>query len=131
MASVLTPKLPLIKDGLTGYVSITSYKELVRQNFKNLKNTIPGERTMDADFGVGLMRYLFELDNPGLYGKISARIKSQVSKYLPYIEITNIIYDSGATNQDIDFNNNLAVFVEYIILPLRTTDNISLTVATD
>ena len=61
----LTPQLPLARDAINGYTLITDYKTLVRQNFKNLLFTIPGERVMDRDFGIGLKRYLFELDRPG------------------------------------------------------------------
>ena len=129
MTAGLTPKIPLTKDGLSGYVLVTEYRELVKQNFKNLLYTIPGERTMNADFGVGLKRFLFEMDDPGLYGSISARIKSQVRKYLPYIEITNITFDSGETTAN--YNNSLSVSVKYAILPLKTIDKISLTVSTN
>jgi len=121
----LTPKLPLARDAINGYTLITEYKTLVRQNFKNLIFTIPGERVMDRDFGIGLKRYLFELDKPGLYGQISARINSQVSRYLPYIKITDIIFDSAETNEELD-PHFLNVRIEYEILPLQTTDKIEL-----
>jgi len=121
----LTPKLPLARDAINGYALITDYKTLVRQNFKNLIFTIPGERVMDPDFGIGLKRYLFELDKPGLYGQISARINQQVHRYLPYIKITDIVFDSAETNEELD-PNFLNVRIEYEILPLQTTDKIEL-----
>mgnify|MGYP003676978594 FL=1 len=83
----ITPLLPLSRDAINGYTLITDYKTLVKQNFKNLMFTIPGERIMDINFGIGLKRFLFEMDNPNLYGKISGRITQQVGKYLPYIGI--------------------------------------------
>ena len=121
----LTPQLPLARDAINGYTLITDYKTLVRQNFKNLLFTIPGERVMDRDFGIGLKRYLFELDKPGLYGQISARINQQVHRYLPYIKITDIVFDSAETNEELD-PNFLNVRIEYEILPLQTTDKIEL-----
>ena len=102
MSSGLTPKIPLTRDGLTGYELVTTYKELVKQNFRNLMYTIPGERVMDANFGVGLMRYLFEMDSPGLYGRISARIRSQIQRYLPYVQVVNITFDAGASDMYMD-----------------------------
>ena len=67
MASGLTPKLPLVRDTINDFLLITDYKELVKQNLKNLILTNPGEKIMDADFGIGINRFLFELDNPALY----------------------------------------------------------------
>ena len=85
--SGLTPRLPLVVDEIDGIKLIKEYKTLVQQNLKNLLLTIPGERVMDADFGVGLKRFLFEMDNALLKGRIRGRISSQVKKYLPYIRI--------------------------------------------
>ena len=130
MSSGLTPKIPLTRDGLTGYELVTTHKELVKQNFRNLMYTIPGERVMDANFGVGLMRYLFEMDSPGLYGRISARIRSQIQRYLPYVQVVNITFDAGASDMYMD-RSSLSVGVEYVIAPLAVTDNISLSISTD
>ena len=75
MAIGLTPKLPLTKDTVNDYLLITDYINLVKQNLKSLLLTNPGERIMDAGFGAGLNQFLFELDNPGLYGDISVMSK--------------------------------------------------------
>ena len=70
---LLTPKLPLVVDGSTGYRMIDNYTDLVKQNFKNLMLTNPGERMMDPTFGVGITTFLFEIDNPisNFYTKMS------------------------------------------------------------
>jgi phage baseplate assembly protein W len=130
VASGLTPKLPLVRDYINDFLLITDYKTLVKQNFKNLILTNPGERIMDAAFGVGINKFLFELDNPGLYENISGKINEQVERYLPYVQITNAVYDSGATNENLDANF-LFVQIEYIIKPLQTTDKLSLTLPND
>ncbi len=49
---------------------------------------------MDINLGVGLRRFLFQQD-PGGSQEISGlngRIRSQVSTYLPYVQITNIFF---------------------------------------
>lgn len=130
MAIGLTPKLPLTKDTVNDYLLITDYINLVKQNLKSLLLTNPGERIMDAGFGAGLNQFLFELDNPGLYGDISARIDQQVKRYLPYIQILNATYDSSATNPNLQ-TNFLFVQIEYLIKPLQVTDNLSLTLPND
>ena len=122
----LTPQLPLTRDSLNGYMLITTYKELVKQNFRNLMFTVPGERVMDLDFGIGLKRYLFEMDDPSVYSRISGRINQQVSTYLPYISITDIQFNSAANNDSVD-PHYLSVAITYVIVPLDTSDNLELT----
>ena len=97
---------------------------------KNLLLTIPGERVMDAEFGVGLKQYLFELDNESLRGRIRGRIGQQVQRYLPYIRLIDISFDSQGTNAEID-RNFLSVVVEYEIVPLSDVDNLELTLPVD
>jgi len=122
MSTSLTPKLPLHKDRIDDYTHIKEYKELVKQNFKNLMLTIPGERVMDLNFGIGLHRFLFELDTPFLYSRISARIEQQVKKYLSYIKIIDINFNSGATPNSGLPVGLLSIRLEYIIKPLDAAD---------
>ena len=126
MASGLTPRLPLTRATENDFVLITTYKELVRQNFKNLLLTNPGERVMDADFGIGLNRFLFEMEHPHVYSNIASRIDEQIERYLPYIEIVNLTFDSAATNPNMGANS-LFIGLEYKIKPLRETDRLDLT----
>jgi phage baseplate assembly protein W len=128
--SGITPRLPLVIDGINGIKLIQNYKDLVKQNVKNLLLTIPGERVMDAEFGVGLKQYLFELDNESLRGRIRGRIGQQVQRYLPYIRLIDISFDSQGTNAEID-RNFLSVVVEYEIVPLSDVDNLELTLPVD
>ena len=128
--SGITPRLPLVIDGINGIKLIQNYKDLVKQNVKNLLLTIPGERVMDAEFGVGLKQYLFELDNESLLGRIRGRIGQQVQRYLPYIRLIDISFDSQGTNAEID-RNFLSVVVEYEIVPLSDVDNLELTLPVD
>tara|TARA_Y100000310_G_scaffold339106_1_gene430763 strand:+ start:1676 stop:2068 length:393 start_codon:yes stop_codon:yes gene_type:complete len=130
MATALTPELPLTRDTQNNYVLIKSYKNLARQNFKNLLLTIPGERVMDINFGVGLKRFLFEMDNPALYANISERINSQIKQYLPYIEIVETTIDTFATNANIS-PHALSIVIQYQILPLNEIDTLVLTLPDD
>ena len=126
MASGLTPKLPLTRGFSNDYLLIDSYRELVKQNVKNLLLTNPGERIMDLNFGVGLSGFLFENDTPALYSEISSRISSQVSLYLPYIQIIDIVFLSNNNDPSLP-TNFLKVNFSYNIIPLEVTDEIELT----
>ena len=75
----LTPKLPLTLGGDNGnYKLIKTYKNLIKQNFKNLILTAPGERIMDPNFGVGIRNFLFENDGELLYSGISEAKERQI-----------------------------------------------------
>ena len=124
--SGISVSLPLSKDSDDGLKLNKDFKDLVRQNLLMLLLTIKGERIMHPDFGVGLKRYLFELDTPALRSELSSKIRSQVSKYLSYINIINLSFESQIEKPQMD-KNLLIVRIEYIILPLNISDNISIT----
>ena len=122
----LTPKLPLSRNFQTGYKLIKDYKELVKQNFKNLLMTIPGERMMDPDFGIGLRRYLFENDTIGLHDQIAENIKAQTKKYLSYIEIESVAISTSDEDPYMDMHL-LDLTIEYSIIPLALSDTLEIT----
>jgi len=126
----LTPKLPLARSSEDGaYQLIKTYKVLVKQNFKNLILTSPGERIMDPHFGVGIRNFLFENDGESLYSEISTRIENQVKKYMPFIIVIGISFVTpemaGARGMD---NNFLSMIIEYTIGPLDVIDSLAITV---
>ena len=124
--SFLSPKLPLNRNSITGYVLIDDYVTLVKQNFKNLLLTVPGERMMNPNFGIGLRRFLFENDDPLVYDAVAERIYEQVKKYLPYIQINDVIFNSSAADSSLP-PNTMYVRVEYKIIPLELNDAIDIT----
>ena len=116
-----SPKVPLTLDPDDGYTLNTTLKEVARQNFKNLVLTSPGERIMDPEFGVGIRSYLFENNGPATYGQIEARIREQTQKYLPYIQIDQIQFNTQDVNSNIS-DNFLGVRISYIIKKLAISD---------
>ena len=86
MSSGLSVALPLtISEVFGAYNLNTNFFELAKQNLKMLILTVPGEKIMDPLFGVGLKRYLFEMNDQGTYDRITERIMQQTKIYLPYI----------------------------------------------
>ena len=123
----LSPKLPIRRNSTDGYQLTQTYQEMVAQNFKNLILTIPGERIMLPDFGVGLKKYLFESKTETTYDDISAAIHQQAEKYMPFIEIEEIEFaysgtDFGADDPD---PNSLIIIIQYNIIPLGVQDALS------
>lgn len=130
MANGLSVKLPLTLDEQDGLALNKEYKDLVRQNFLNLLLCCPGERLMIPDFGVGLKRYLFENNNAGLRSELSSKIRSQVSKYLPFIEIMNLSFKTADQDDNID-PNGLSIVITYSIIPLNFVDTLSVATEDD
>ena len=108
------PTLPLSRDSQFGYYSLNiSYKDQVQQNFKTLLLTAPGERIMNPDFGVGLRHFLFE-QKVLVVPKIKQRIMSQIRKYMPYIKINRLLFDSISRQKELaDDSILLTVRIEY------------------
>tara|TARA_Y100000592_G_scaffold88746_1_gene144954 strand:- start:533 stop:922 length:390 start_codon:yes stop_codon:yes gene_type:complete len=128
MPSGLSVSLPFRRDPQDGFGMNKTYKDVAVQNLKMLILTSPGERIMDPLFGVGLRDYLFDQDLPTTHGSIAARIRSQVAKYLPYIHINNVSFDSQGTGNVDHPNNQLSITVDFVITPLELSEQISLSV---
>ena len=127
----ISVKLPLTYNSSDGpYTLNKKTKEAVRQNFKNLVLTAPGERVMDPQFGVGLRNFLFEQMNDPLFSRISERIRTQVQAYMPFVFVEHITFDSMETKEGIG-PNELQVTIQYNILPLDAEDTLSITAATN
>jgi uncharacterized protein len=88
--SGISPKLPLQRDEQDGFLLNKTVLEAVTQNLKMLVLTSPGERVMDPNFGCGIRRLLFEQAVPGFKGDIESRIRAQVSRYLPFVNIVDV-----------------------------------------
>jgi len=130
MPSGLTPRLPLIKGNSFDYELITSYQELIRQNLKNILLTNPGERIMDINFVVGLNSFLFNQDSQILYSQIAGKINQQVEKYLSYVKILDISFNSALNDSQME-QNSLSVKVTYRVIPLNSNSSIEITLPTD
>tara|TARA_Y100001938_G_C8003578_1_gene386089 strand:- start:328 stop:735 length:408 start_codon:yes stop_codon:yes gene_type:complete len=100
----LSVALPLTVSPTDGAYRLNkNLGQVVKQNFKNLVLTSPGERIMVPDFGVGLKRLLFENFSSNVKDKIVTRIQQQIDLYMPFIILEQISFQ---TNND---DNNLAL----------------------
>jgi len=124
-----SPLLPLTLDPIDGYKMLDTIRDVVKQNFKMLILTNPGERMMIPDFGIGMYTFLFEQDNPVLYQNIEQRIYSQTAKYLPFITVQDIQFESFDTNSEFFEDRRLKVTVTYFIKPLNASDVLSVSVS--
>ena len=111
------PRLPLTSDPSNGQENLQTIEQVALQNLKMLCLTAPGERVMDPNFGVGMRNFLFEQNDPSTYSKIKTRIMRQVQEYLPFLEITQIDFDSDR-NVEGFVPNGLLITIKFVITPL-------------
>lgn len=119
-----SPKLPLAYDkGEDGAFSLNkTIIESIRQNLKMLLLTIPGERPMDSSFGVGLERYIFELDNSNLRESVRGKIQQQINKYMNFIQINEInISPPQSNDQQIMF-----ILIRYSVPSINIKDELNI-----
>ena len=106
------PKWPLSQGNHDTFELYDDVKQQIGFYLKNLLLTSPGENLSDSSYGVGLRRYMFEQNVPSTREAIASAISSQISIYIPYIQVTDI--SVGATSQQID-ENTLSVRITYSI----------------
>ena len=122
--SALGPKLPLFRDQTNGsYSLIYSLAEEIKQNFKNLLLTCPGERMMNPDFGVGVRNFLL-LPRQQITSELRQRIEGQVARYMPFIQLTKIQFNRGINENMADDLNILSISIEYAAPSLDLTSEL-------
>jgi phage baseplate assembly protein W len=122
--SALGPKLPLFRDQTNGsYSLIYSLAEEIKQNFKNLLLTCPGERMMNPDLGVGVRNFLF-LPRQQITSELRQRIEGQVARYMPFIQLTKIQFNRGINENMADDLNILSISIEYAAPSLDLTSEL-------
>ena len=110
------PKISMDSDlennvaGNSGYLLVTDIRQNIKQNLKMIVLTNPGERVMDANFGVGLRRFLFEMVDNEVFSRIDSTIRDQVKIYLPYINIDRVRF------QEFDEHpNSIKMSIQYSV----------------
>ena len=121
-ASKTAPMIPITTDsGTIDSFTDDQITELIKQNVKMIIMTMPGERIMQPDFGVGIERYIFEMQNGAAPSLLREKIRSQLSKYMPTIRLLEV-----STRTDINYPSNLYLLVRYEIDFLNTRDQLEL-----
>lgn len=117
-----SPKLPIQYDKIDGsFLMNKTIAEAIKQDFKMLLLTNPGERVMEPQFGIGLKRFLFEQDSPVLKQNINNKILTQTRNYLNFITIDEIVIN----NPDNGTSNSLKIYISYSIPAINFKDEIN------
>ena len=123
----ISPKLPLKESNQDGPYGLTkTIGEAVKQNFKNLLLTSPGERIMLPEFGVGIRQFFFEQVTSLTFEAITGKINEQVQKYMPFIVIAQIEYETSDTNPVLSFNE-VGIKITYALPGISAEDTLQIT----
>tara|TARA_R110002153_G_scaffold64821_9_gene173767 strand:+ start:893 stop:1390 length:498 start_codon:yes stop_codon:yes gene_type:complete len=97
---------------MSGGVFNSTYttKDQVKANIKNLVLTNPGERYYHPNFGVGVQSLLFENVTKDLLKSLGNKIEAQVSLWLPYITIRDIVINTDRVD-----HHELKIKIDYVI----------------
>jgi phage baseplate assembly protein W len=98
----------------------------IRDNFRNMLLTSPGERLGRFDFGTGLRNLTFEMiaQNDDYESIIMEQIKESVDKFMPYINLKTMTSDHFITDTQTSDRPlaKIIVVVEYGIPSLSVID---------
>ena len=114
-----SPLFPLDNQSHGPFTMHTNIVDSVKQNIKLLLLTNPGERIMLPNFGVGLKKYLFELDRSNLESEINQKIKQQFKKFMPFLDLKSSVFKKSDEGL-------ITVQITYKIKPLSFEDRLSL-----
>jgi phage baseplate assembly protein W len=114
--------LPITFDSADGFTMIKAIEDMIKQNFKMLLLTIPGERVMEPNFGVGLKTYLFAMQSENVGPQIKQKIRSQVTDYLPVVSIRDILISVSPEG------TAMFIQIQYAIPDIGTNDLLQITI---
>ena len=110
--AVYGPRWPLKRGNEDTYEIYLNLKDQINFYLKNLILTSPGENISDPNYGVGLRRFLFELNNEETREQLLSVLYDQINIYLSYIDVNDI--SVTASNEQID-SNTLRISIVYSI----------------
>ena len=123
----ISPRIPLVYDQTDGpYQLNKTLKETFRQNLRMLLLTMPGERIMVPEFGVGIYGFLFDGINDDTFSLVSQTIKEQVDFYMPSVNLEEINFLTSDEDSTLQINE-VRISVKYNILPFNQSDELIIT----
>jgi phage baseplate assembly protein W len=89
------------KDSKQGFfIDLTADdNSAIKADLMHLILTIKGQRLYKPDFGTNLLRFIFEPNDGFTFTGIREEIETQVKKYLPNLNITNVNIDQSTESE--------------------------------
>jgi phage baseplate assembly protein W len=80
---------PVSKDDKTG-VAMSYGEGSIRESIWIILATAPGERVMRPDFGCGMHRWVFEVNNAGTIGQVTNEVRNALIRWEPRIDVLDV-----------------------------------------
>jgi uncharacterized protein len=80
---------PVRQDDQTG-VAISYGEESIRESIWIILATAPGERVMRPDFGCGIHRWVFELNDAATLGQVAKDVREALTRWEPRIDVLDV-----------------------------------------
>lgn len=91
----------------------------IRNSIYNLFNTTPGQNLLNPNYGMNLLKYIFEPASPIVGREIGNTIIKNLSLYEPRLEVTSVNVQVNIEEQTyyIDLNINIPQFNQQLKIP--------------
>ncbi|SFB53434.1 GPW/gp25 family protein [Algoriphagus aquimarinus] len=99
-------------------VIMVAGEEDIMESISIILGTIPTERVMYPKFGCGILKYVFETNDPTVYTMIRDTIFDALLYYEPRIKVTEILFDKAEL-----FEGILRISITYTIIITNTRHN--------
>lgn len=80
---------PVSKDDKTG-VAMSYGEGSIKESIWIILATAPGERVMRPDFGCGMHRWVFEVNNVGTIGQVTNEVRNALIRWEPRIDVLDV-----------------------------------------
>lgn len=80
---------PLKEDDSTG-VAISHGEDSVQESIWIILATSPGERLMRPDFGCGIHRFVFEVNDAATIGQVTKEVRNALIRWEPRIDVLDV-----------------------------------------
>ena len=124
---LFVPSPLFLESGLSGDIVRRFDAEAIKQSVKNIVLTNKYERPWKPNMGSNIRKILFE--NVGMWDKfdLDSKIREDLSRYEPRVEIDSINISENENTQEVDIEIN------YMIIPIQpetTSEQITVTIQT-
>jgi phage baseplate assembly protein W len=74
-------------------------RSAIKADLMHLLLTNKGERLYMPDFGTNLLQFIFEQNDPNTAGNIKKEINNSIKKYLPNLQVTEIVIEQSTESE--------------------------------
>jgi phage baseplate assembly protein W len=104
---------PISKDAKRG-ITMSLGEESIEEAIWIILATAPGERVMRPDFGCGIHRWVFEVNDAGTIGQVTRDVRDALIRWEPRIDVLDVNTEAKGRGEVLLIN------VHYLV---RSTNN--------